>query len=908
MSHAVRRAAVPGALIRRFIPSALALCCASALAQEATGPADEDATAKLVTTDTVKVSASRIDRPGFQAPTPTMQISNEELSVASRRNVAAALNDLPQFRATQSPQTTSTNTGSGGAPVDLRGLGVSRTLVLVDGRRFSSDNDLNTIPSILVKNVDVVTGGASAAWGSGAVGGVVNIGIDEDFSGARLDVQAGQSSRSDDDGHRLQAAFGGDFGSAGHAVFGIDYAHSDGIIPRTARANAGRWATFANADGTSTMSANVGSSNLVYGGIITSGVLSGYAFNPDGSLRQVSFDSVRGTTAIGDEARSSDDLSPLVTPQKHYAMLGRATWNFGDAVKLTGELRHSRMWNDYIWFGDHNRGNLTIGIDNAYLPDEVRSAMEAAGETSFSMGRYNSDLSYSRIDFSRKTTQGTLALDGSFGDNWRWDAYYSHGEFVQDYRTPGFLLTEEYANAVDSVISPTTGEPICRVALTDPSSTCVPINLFGLGSPSQAAIDYVTGTPSSHSVTRLDTGGASLRGEPFSLPAGEVSVAMGVEARREAIRTTVGALDAANAFTTFSFSPMQGSYNVKEAFAEVLVPVLKDKPVFENLAVNAAARFSDYNTSGGVWSWKLGITNEFLPGLRGRFTRSRDIRSANMSEMYTTSTTGYNTVTDPFTNQSVYVLTNGGGNPALSPETAYSTTYGLTWSPQSVPGLDMSLDYFDITIDNVITTVSAQDILTRCYNGNQAMCTRIERDAAGNLSRIVSSYVNLSRYATDGIDAEAAYSLPLSRFSDLPGMLSFRLLGTWVHSLTTNDGVSEIEYVTSQGYSFGLGTPRWRANASVAYQNASWGANLRARYISPGVYNRTLNITNNAIPSYMYYDLGLTWNLPTGNGPTLQLYANVNNLTDKDPPPGSIFSPYYDVIGRYYTVGARIDF
>jgi iron complex outermembrane recepter protein len=910
MSFASRRDAARSKIARRLIPSLLSLCCASALAQTAqeAEPAASDAKDKVVTTDAVKVSASRIDRPGFQAPTPTMQISNEELSIASRPNVAAALNDLPQFRATQSPQTTSTNTGSGSAPVDLRGLGISRTLVLIDGRRFSSENDLNTIPSILVKNVDVVTGGASAAWGSGAVGGVVNIAIDEDFTGARFDVHAGQSSRSDNDEHRFEAAFGGEFGGSGHAVLGLDYFHSEGIIPRVARDNAGRWATFANGDGTVTTAANVGASNLVYGGIVTTGVMAGKGFNPDGTLRDVGFDRVVGTTAIGDEARSSDDLSPLMTPQKRYAALGRATWDFSDTLKLTAEVRHSKMWNDYIWFGDHNRGNLTIGIDNAYLDPQARAAMAAAGQTSFRMGRFNSDLSYSSIDFQRKTTQATLALDGRFGNDWRWSAYYSHGEFEEDFRTPGFLLTREYANAVDSVISPTTGQPVCRVALTDAASNCVPIDLFGLGAPSQAAIDYVTGTPSSHARTKLDVGGASLRGEPFALPAGPVSVAVGLEARREGIRRTVGDLDAAGAFTSFSFSPMAGSFTVREAFGEVLVPVLKDKPVFNDLAVNAAARVSDYSTTGDIWSWKIGFTNEFLPGLRARFNRSRDIRSANLTELYTTTTTGYNTVNDPFTNRSIYVLTNGGGNPAVTPETAYTTTYGFSWAPQAVEGLDMSLDYFDIAIDNVITTVAAQDILTRCYNGNQAMCGRIERDADGNLSRIVSTYVNLSRYESDGIDAEVAYALPLSRVSDLPGMLRLRLLGTWVHSLTTNDGVSEIEYVTSQGYSFGLGTPRWRANASVAYQNANWGANLRARYVSSGVYNRTINITNNAIPSYLYYDLGLTFNVPTGNGPSLQLYANVNNLTDKDPPPGSIFSPYYDVVGRYYTVGARIDF
>lgn len=886
-----------------LIPAALGLFATAAMA-EVVAKDDDSTVAEVV------VTGSRIDRAGFEAPTPTVTVSAEQLAVGARPNVAAALNDMPQFRATTSAQTTGTNTGAGNAPLDLRGLGINRTLVLLDGHRLSSDNDLNSIPTVLIKGVDVVTGGASAAWGSGAVAGVANIKMDRNFTGLKMGVQGGVSSYDDAKEVRFEVAGGKSFADGrGHFVIGGEYLDNDGVVPKTSRPNIGRWATVSNGAGRYVLAPDVGFSNAAYGGLIMSGVLKGKAFNPDGSLRDFDYGTVVGTSSVGGEGPSNDDLSPLVTPQKRYAALASVTYDLTDKIKFTADLRQARMWNNYIWFGDNNRGNLTIKSDNAFLPAAVKAAMAAAGQTSFTMGRFNDDFAYSRIDFERNTTQADLALDGEFGDGWRWSAYYSHGESHNNIDTPGFILTSNYALAVDSVISPTTGQAVCRIALTDPNTSCVPINLFGDGSPSAAAKAYVTGTPSMRATSKLDSGGFSLRGEPFSLPAGAVSIAVGGEAREESIKQTVGALDAAKAFTTFSFSAMSGSYNVKEAFAEILVPVVRDIPILHKLDFNAAARISDYNTTGSIWSWKLGATNEFFPGFRGRFTQSRDIRSANLTELFTTTTTGYNTIVDPVKGQSVYVLTNGGGNPNLVPETADTTTVGLVYSPPAIPGLNMSLDYYKIDIDQVITTVSAQDIVTRCASGNQDLCSRVTRDSAGNITRIASTYVNLANYKTDGVDAELSYSTTADRIiPNAPGRISGRMVATWVNSLTTNDGVSKIEYVKSQGYSFGLGVPKTRLVTSLEYTGDVFSANLRARYISAGNYNNTVDLVNGHIKPYTYVDLGVQAKLPEYRGHQVVVYANASNLFDKDPPVSSLYSPYYDVIGRYVTLGARVQF
>lgn len=880
---------------------ALLTCAGAAMAQTA-----EPATEQTASVSDIVVTGSRIDRAGFEAPTPTVRLTAEDLSVGARPNIAAALNDMPQFRATTSPQTTGTNTGAGNAPVDLRGLGISRTLVLIDGRRVSSENDLNSIPSVLVKSVDVVTGGASAAWGSGAVAGVVNVGIDRNFTGGKLGAEYGISSYDDAEQIRFEGAWGRDFSDGrGHFVVGGEYLHNDGVIPKNSRPNIGRWATVNGA-----LTPNVGFANAAYGGLIMSGVNKGMVFNRDGTLRPFNYGTISDTNSIGGEGPSNDDLSPLVTPQQRYTAMASLTYDISDTLRFTADVRHSRMWNNYIWFGDHDRGDLTIKIENAFLSSAIRNSMAAAGQTNFQFGRFNSDLSYSTIDFERLTTQATLALDGEIGSKWRWGAYYSHGEFENNIDTPGFLLRTQFANAVDSVIDPISGKPVCRVTLTNANSGCVPINLFGLGSPSQEAINYVTGTPQQRATTKLDTAGISLRGEPVTLPAGDVSVAVGFEARKESVVQTVGELDAAKAFKTFSFSAMSGDFTVKEAFAEVLVPIVRDLPILNNLQFNAAARISDYDTTGSIWSWKVGATNEFFPGFRGRITQSRDIRSANLSELFTTTTTGFNYINDPAKNGAlVYVLNNGGGNANLAPETADTLTVGFTYAPPSIPGLNLSLDYYNIKIDDVITTIAPQDLVNRCNSGNTALCAKVERDANGNLTRTMSTFVNLAEYQTDGVDAEVSYSSAADLWvPGATGRLKMRLVGTWVNSLTTDDGVKEIEYVKSQGYSFGLGVPKLRLNASLGWKGDVFGADLRARYISAGNYNSTIAISNNHIDAYTYVDLGLTADLAKYGADGVELYAKATNLFDKAPPVGASFSPYYDVIGRYVTVGARYRF
>nr|WP_086489914.1 TonB-dependent receptor [Novosphingobium panipatense] len=849
----------------------------------------------------IVVTGSRIDRPGYESPTPLLHMSQDDLQIVSRPNIGAALADLPQFKASQSPQTSGTNAQAGRFPVNIRGLGETRSLVLVDGRRLVSDNDLNTVPSIMVKSVDIVTGGASAAWGSDAVAGVVNMIVDSEYEGVRLGAEGGISSRGDAGQVRFEGKYGTSFADGrGHFVIGGEYLDNKGILRKTDRKNTGRFAIINN-----TLTSDVGSATRLVGGYVTSGPagLRGMGFNPDGSLRTPDIGTVVGTNMIGGEGTSDDDRSPLITPQKRYAAMAKASYELTDTLKLSADLRYSRYYNSYTWFGDHT-SSVTIQADNAFLNDEVRQILAGANASSFTMARYNADLSYSTINLDRRSIQGTLALDGSFGDGrWRYTAYYSHGQYRNKMDTPGFLIASNFANAVDAVIDPATGQAVCRSG----AAGCVPLNLFGEGAPSQEAIDYVTGTPRSNSVNRLDTYGVSLRGEPFELPAGPVSIAIGAEGRNLETSSTIGELDAARAFSTFYFTSLQGKYDVKEAFGEVVVPVIRDVPLLRKLELNGAVRVSDYSTTGSVWSWKLGATNEFLPGVIGRVTRSRDIRAPNISELYSNRTVSYVGVIDPlYTGDgSRNVLVYGGGNASLRPEKADTWTAGITAAP--LRGLTASIDYFNISIKDVITSIGAQVLVDRCNGGNASLCNYITRGSDGRIESVASSSVNLSEFKTDGIDAEVAYTMPVE--NDANGRVTFRFVGTWVNRFSTDDGVTKVDYVKSQGYAFVNGVPRIRANASVGYASDGFSGLVRARYTSSGLWDGTRpTITNGRIPAYTYIDLQLSQKVPFGDGKHFELYGNVSNLFDKGPPLYSNFSPYYDVIGRYMTVGARLEF
>jgi outer membrane receptor protein involved in Fe transport len=430
------------------------------------------------------------------------------------------------------------------------------------------------------------------------------------------------------------------------------------------------------------------------------------------------------------------------------------------------------------------------------------------------------------------------------------------------------------------------------------------VNLFGEGSPSQQAKDYFQGTAIQRAKFKLDAVGMSLQGEPISLWAGPVSTALGVEARRETANQTNGPQDRLTAGTGLALisKPVySGKNTTKEAFTEIQLPVIKDLPALRLLQLNGAARITD-DQSGSVWSWKLGLTDEVLNGVQLRFARSRDIRAANLFELYSVLVgPSFPTIIDPVLGTSYRTSQFTGGNPDLEPELALTTTAGITITPPSIQELNLSVDYYDIKVENAIGTLLPQSTVALCFAGNQSICdSAIVRDpVTGQITTIFANNQNFVSFRTRGFDLALDYALPIA----FPGggKLRVRSNATWVKQFDTDTGL-----VVTDG--LGESVAKLRANAAIYYDTSRFTGNVRARYFSAGVLSNTLSIQNNDIPALVYLDLGFNVKIPRGDKDGLELYAEIDNLLDKDPPPGLPNSAYYDLIGRYYTLGARLRF
>jgi len=866
-----------------------------------------NAAAPVASDEEIVVSGSRIQREGFDAPTPTTVIGEAELGLGNRPSIAQVLNDAPQFRATQTPSTTPGNTSSGVSTADMRGLGAVRTLTLLNGHRFAGANDLNIVPQSLVKRIDVVTGGASAAWGSGAVAGVVNIILDDDFTGWRMGVQSGISSRGDAARYGADIAWGTDFASGrGHLMVAGEYMNESGALSRQDRPNLVS-GLFQRPDGKLELVRDPNSTQLYNGGSILSatGVPYNLVFNPGGNIGAFPLGSVtQGATTVGGGGQNIFDYVAVSTPYERINVFTRASYDLTDSLKVWANFGYHRMSANYGFFPETPA--VVIMPDNAFLTQANRDQLAAAGVVGpFLLGRVMDDVGKDKVmtfKYGRRNLEGSIGLNGTFGDGWSYDAYYNHGEIRLNQGLNNQRIKSRFNNGVDSVLVGNT--PTCRInadaSTTNDDPNCVPINLFGNGSISDKAAAYAFGGSKIIYTIKLDAAGASLSGQPFSTWAGKVDIAVGTDFRwEEQVTSYVDPLSLANALGTLNSSATNGGFNVKEAFAEVNVPLLDITDVLK-LEINGAARYSDYSTSGGIWSWKTGGTLRVANDLLLRAVYSRDIRSPNITEYFLNRSTSIGSVFDPFqgangTTQN-NVIVYGGGNANLTPEISHTLTLGGSYSPHYMRGVRLSVDYYDIDIDNVITTVTANDILKQCFATapNDPTCKgTIAREANGSIGSITNGYRNLANYRTRGLDIEASYRTALGN-----GNLTFRALANHVFNLKING--ADVAGIVGGDTAFS--TPKWRGTGTIAFDNNSFGANVRVRYVAGGDYS-TLPIINNEISSRTYVDLGVQFK----TGP-FTLFGSVNNLFDRDPPITPYTNPNYDVMGRYMSAGVKLNF
>ncbi|MHB9878358.1 TonB-dependent receptor domain-containing protein [Pacificimonas sp. ICDLI1SI03] len=868
------------------------------IAQPDDTPAEE---AGVVDQETIVVTGSRINRAGFDQPTPTTVIGDAEIRQAARQNLQQVLNDQPQFRNTISPSGTIADLRSGTAPADLRGLGADRTLTLLNGRRFVGDNNLNYVPTNLVERLEVVTGGASAAWGSDAVAGVVNIILNEDLDGFSVGGQTGISSRGDGMRYGVDASFGTDFADGrGHFMIGAEYLDDKGIGITGRGDRPWLGANLVPIEGGQVeLQPDVNGLGLTFPGNILSGSLAGQVFNPDGSLRPF---------------QASDDFGFYDTlivgsPLKRLASYARLSYDVGGAtIWLDGTYGRADVNQPFLPDTAQSILVSPISATNPFLSANIRQQLAAAGEPSFLLGRVSRDAFLLQYDHLRENKEVAVGVNGEFGAGWQYDAHFSHGEVDSDAKFYNSSIPANFSRALDAVRSG--GEIVCAVnADADPTNddpACVPFNPFGENAASAAAVDYVSGTQMQHTVNKLDSAAVRLQGEPFSLWAGPVSIAVGAESRWEEQQQDVGELDAAGVFGTAIYAnPVEGNIDVQEGFGELLLPLLDVEQM--NVEFNGAARYSDYSQSGGIWSWKLGGTARLFNDILLRVTRSRDIRAPGLSELFSSSQIGIITVNDsdsagrndPDYNPNPRITRLSSGNPNLVPEVGKTWTAGITLSPSFLSGFNLSVDYYDIKIGNAITTPEATDVTAACAAGDSAACDLIVRDDTGTITTFFAPSQNIAQFQTSGVDVEASYNMPLSRISNLPGTLGVRALATYVDELAFNNR----DVAGDVGDTVLDGVPKWRGNLSLTYQSDTIGLDARIRYVGGGDFDSSQPIVNNDIDARTYVDLGAQFKVDE----RFTVFGNVNNLFDVDPPLViQTTNTHYNGVGTYYTFGARI--
>lgn len=896
----------------------LAFSASAVHAQQQAGPA-ADAGEPARTLDAVKVSGSRVVSQAATAPTPLTTIEREQIDMAAPNNIADYVNTMPSMVGDRS-MTAGNNAISSGSTgmnrLNLRGLGSDRTLVLVDGRRhvgstLQGNVDANVLPNALIRSVDVVTGGASSVYGSDAVAGVVNFLLDTRYTGTKGYVQVGESARGDDAQFNAGASFGTPFAEGrGHLLFNAEHATSDGVSSVRERDWWQSWGVMANPRrGEAGQPSDIvvpwlNRPNEAPGGLITAGPLQWTTFGPDGA--PVRFDpglvDPTGSRSSGGDMDGHFAVVALKGVSERNNTFARASFEIGETFEVFAEGSWARSvvntGASYNYYG----GNLTLNVDNGFLNPITRQAMVDAGIASARFGLVYG-VSSPRVE--SRTSRFLAGTTGMLGDNWELDAYYQYGRSVLNTDVHGTTNTARMALAFDAVVNPANGQVVCRSTLANPGNGCVPYNAFGEGNATQQAVDYVTGTPWFDQYMEQQVASATITGTAATLPAGDLVTAFGIEHRRESVRGSndPDSNDLSWLFGNFSATP--GENRVNEAFAEALVPVFQD-----SLSINAAARVADYSYSGTAFTWKLGAV--WTPGEQWlvRGVRSRDIRAPNLGNLYQTGATQRYNLRDPWNGGVIRnIMRVSTGNLDLRPEVSDTYSLGVVFSPNAVPGLHASVDYYHIEIADAISTLSNQQMVDRCYEGDPQLCRLVHRDGTGALSGLNSTPVNIAQATMRGLDVDLGWRRPLASLGG-DTMLTLRGLATRVFQDRSENPYSWSEDAGENSGS----TPKLRAHVSATLDRGPLRLGANARFVSAGKLDNDwiegVDIDDNSVGSAWYLGLQGSYKLADGRW---EVYGKIDNALDRNPARiasvnNGFSGTLYDVIGRYYSVGVRFDF
>ncbi len=991
------------------------------------------------TVQEVVVTGSRIPQPGLTSVSPLSVVNNQEVKLQGTTNVEDLINNMPQVMATFGSM--QSNGASGTATVDLRGLGTNRTLVLIDGKRVQpgdlgtgSAADLNQIPSALIDRVEIVTGGASAVYGSDAVAGVVNFIMKKDFEGVRFDAEYKFSQHNQHNDYMQQQNANGGFAfptgsitdgaiwqttiamganspdGKGNITAYAGYQHIDPVLQSHRDFSACALATFDVISGGNTYYSQscVGSSTS-FPGRFTSFTNQGFGVNG------LSSSATNASLTIG----------PNGTFVKYHASTN--AYNFApfnyfqrpDERYSAGYFGHYqvRPWADayssFMYMNDRSLAQIapggifrssgyplaggglpenptyTVNCNNPLLTwngSQTGTGDVLCGGTGPGVGNVATAV---QVNVGRRDVEGGPRISdirhtsfrivegvrGDFADAWHYDVYGQYGQVDQESLNTGYFSTTKVQRALQVVN--VGGTPTCKSVVDKSDPACVPYDLWTLGHITPAALNYLS-TPGvfaarmSEQIVHGDIGG-DLGHYGIKTPWAKdgVGISIGAEYRREALSTNPdqeaisGDLNGTGGTTL----PVHGSFDVKELFGEVRVPIVQDASFAKELSFEGGYRTSDYSSSGRVESYKAALDWQIIDDIRLRGSYQHAVRAPNVTELFTPVQFGLFGGQDPCAGatptptaaqcQRTGLPTSGpggygsvskcsaaqctlqfGGNPNLKPEDSNTYSYGVVFTPTFLRGFTATVDYFDITVSNQIHGIPANTSVSNCIaTGDPVFCSNIHRSAVtGEISGdgyVSGILVNNGRLHTTGVDYEVNYKINLSDMGmGDHGSLVFHDVGTVLNKFTQEPVMGFGVYDCAGLYGVTCGTPNPKLrNVFRATWISPWNVTLSAQWRYFGSVKLDLNDSNpllngglpvvdnfeGKIKAYNWLDLSGTWKVKDG----YTLRFGVNNVFDKDPPiiegsnlgiagppfgNGNTFPQTYDTLGRTFFVGLTADF
>jgi len=1001
---------IPGAILGFSI-----LLSTSLQAQQ---PAEDEKTSEEETLEEVIVTGSRLTRVGAEAPIPITSVDAGEIDRSGVTLISDFLQELPQFgrndgRMTEvSGQATNAPLASAGTErLNLRDLGAQRTLVLVDGKRHvgsvagSTVVDVGSIPNALIERVEISTGGATVAYGSDAIAGVVNFIMKKDFEGVQFDARYGDSQQGGGESTYASITAGGNFADdRGNAVFNLSYNELGGIEGVQRDYLLERWGFIGNPEDTGPndgiprliLAPDVRLTNFIdergnLFGLVLGDIL---VFDEQTGIRPIEtgFGTAASSLVSGGDGFDLIKNQMVATPMDRTTMTGRVNYNITDKMEFFVEGKYygvdaevvSPPMLDAITYTENSQLFL-IAQDNPFLPqnnalvDQIYA--NNFGLVGFSRVYYD-DWGRREGHIDRDLYRIVTGIEGELGfRDWNYELYFQYGETTERYveknnRDPRrFRLATDAVTDVNGVTGVAPGSPACRstvqAALAGGTQDqdilqCRPLNLFGLGMASPESLDYfLVDLLTNRSMSQFVTGG-SLAGTLFEMPAGGLSYAAGFEYRDEQSEVLPDQQQQSGETFAGKFLPSKGSYDVLEGFVEARLPILSDAPFAQTLAIEGGYRYSDYSVTGSASSWRFGGEWAPVEQLRFRTMYANAVRAPSIEELFAPQAPTFAVPPDPCLpanvdlgpdparrlanctadlarfgldpltwnpDQNIQRVSVGvlGGNLDLTEETAKSLTLGFVWLPEFFNNsMSLTVDYYDIEIEDVIVSPLDSQIVNNCYDRFDSLdnefCDLIERNDGsvqplllGQLDEIILFPQNFNTLSTSGVDFEFNYGFDLDQW--MAGNFNFRFLANYLNSYEI---LSYAAATAPEEFAGSTRRPEWKGQLALTYMLDRFTASYKLRFIDevrladiepqdPIENQYPYKVDPQTVSDvFLSYDFG---SLGAKGLFDLEIYGGIDNLFDHYPPNAirastrnSTTSTYYDPMGRFYYAGLKVNF